>query len=391
MAYQQPSIGPEGLTLSFYPDILADLLTVFQTIYGQNTYLKASAPDYQLQSMFAAKAGDLAAAIEMMNLSKSPVTAVGADLDAVVKLNGLVRLQATSSTATLTITGTPGAVITNGIVTDANGNLWNLPPSLTIPAAGTLNATATCQTTGAIAAAAGTISTPQNPSSGWLTATNAFEAATGTPQETDAQLRARQALSVALPSLTMLGSTEAAIAATAGVTRYNILENPTGSADSYGNPAHSLTCVVEGGADLAVAQAIYSKHGIGCLMNGTTTVAVTDAYTGTVINVGYYRPTYLPILVAITVKPLTGFTTATATAIQTAIVNYLNSLEIGENVTLSALYFAVGAVMANISLPTFSVTSLTIGTTSSNMGTSDIAVTFNQVAQGVAANVTVTS
>ena len=391
MAYQSPSIGPAGLSLSFYPDIIADLLNIFQTIYGQNTYLNPAAPDYQLQSMFAAKASDLAMAIQLINNAKSPVTASGADLDTVVKLNGLTRLQATNSTALLAIGGSPTSVITTGVVMDANGYLWNLPASVTIPQSGTITVQATCQTSGAIAAAPNTITQPQNPTQGWTSASNGAEATTGTPQETDAQLRARQALSVALPSLTMAGSTEAAIAKTPGVTRYNVIDNPTGGPDQYGNPAHSLTCVVEGGTDVAVAAAIASKHGIGCLMNGTTNVPYSDPTTGNVIPVGFYRPTYVPIYVAANLKGLSGFTSANIAIVQAAIVNYLNSLQIGEEVTLSAIYFAIGATVANIALPSFSVTSLQIGTALSSLATVDIPVAFNAVAQGIIGNVTVTS
>ena len=160
--------------------------------------------------------------------------------------------------------------------------------------------------------------------------TNAAPAIPGQPVESDSLLRARQSLSVALPSMTMLAGTIAAIAATPGVTRYNILENPTGSTDSYGNPPHSITCVVENGSNAAIAQAIYNNHGIGCYTNGTTAQTVTDSYTGQTYTVNFSRPTYVPVYVSLSVHALAGYTTATTTAIQTAITNYLNSLQIGQ-------------------------------------------------------------
>lgn len=374
-----------------YSDIFADVIAGFQGIYGATAYLQPDGADYQLLSIFSAKIADVMQAIQLAYNARSPLTAIGADLDSIVKLNGLVRGAATPSTVALTVSGNPTTVITGGYAEDLSGNSWQLPTPLTIPSGGSVVVTATCATPGPISAAAGTVSIIGNPTSGWTRVTNAAPAVLGTSVETDAALRARQALSVALPSLTTVGSTEAAIAAVPGVTRYNILENPTGAADSYGNPAHSLTCVVEGGADLAVATAIYLKHGIGAFTNGTTSVPVVDTYTGTTFNVGFYRPTYVQPYVSITLSRLAGFTSATAAAVQTAIVAYLNSLQIGESLTRSALYGAALSVMPNLSQPQFSITSLTLGSAASPTGTADITVTFNQVVQGVTARVVVTS
>ena len=228
------------------------------------------------------------------------------------------------------------------------------------------------------------------PAAGWTGVSNAASAVVGQPVESDAQLRARQAISVALPSHTLLAGTQAAIAALAGVTRYNILENPTNSTDSYGNPAHSVTCIVEGGVNASVAQAIYNNRGIGCFTNGTTSVTVTDSFTGATMAIAFSRPTYVPLYVSLSVHALAGFTTATQTAIQAALVSYLNSLQIGQTVVLSELYGAALSVRPNPDAPMFSIRSLTLGTSASPTGTADVAINFNQVAQGLSGNVVLT-
>ena len=220
--------------------------------------------------------------------------------------------------------------------------------------------------------------------------TNPAPAVVGQPVETDAQLRARQSLSVATPSRTMLAGTIAAIAATLGVTRYTVLENPTGATDAFGTPAHSITCVVEGGADADVAQAIYNNRGIGCYTNGTSLVNVTDPYTGTVMPIRFSRPTYAGVYVALTVHPLAGYTTATAAAIQSALLAYLNSLQIGQTVVLSELYGAVLSVRPNALQPEFSIRSLTLGTASNPTGTVDLTLAYNQVSQANPLNIVLT-
>ncbi len=214
----------------------------------------------------------------------------------------------------------------------------------------------------------------------------------GQPVETDSQLRARQAISVSLSAKTLVDSTLAGIAAVPGVTRYGTVgvENPTGSVDSYGNPAHSISMVVEGGTDLAVATAIYNNKTPGCFTNGTTSVVVTDPVTGSIMNIGFFRPTYKPIYVSLSVHPLAGYSSAVTAAIQNAVTNYLNSLQIGESLTISALYGAAVSVMPNLSLPQFSVQTLTAGVAPAPVGTVDIPVLFNEVVSGLLANVIIT-
>jgi uncharacterized phage protein gp47/JayE len=92
---------------------------------------------------------------------------------------------------------------------------------------------------------------------------------------------------------------------------------------------------------------------------------------------------YVPIFVSMSVHGLNGFTSTTTAAIRTAIVNYLNSLQIGEEVTYSAMYGAALSVMSDLSLPQFSIKSVAIGTAASPTGTSDISINFNQVPQRV--------
>jgi uncharacterized phage protein gp47/JayE len=290
-------------------------------------------------------------------------------------MNGLVRKSGSYSTCPVTLYGNQGTVITNGVVEDINGNLWNLPSPVTIPSTGNITVTATCQTIGSISANPGDISIIATPTAGWLSCynhTGTTQSSIGQPMETDSQLRARQTLSVALPSMTATSSTIAAIAAVPGVTRYNpgtptpggqgsSVENPTGAVDVWGNPPHSISMVVEGGADADVAMAIYQKRSIGCFTNGTTTVAVTDPNTGNQMNISFFRPTYVPIYVELNVHALQGFTSTTQASIQTAIVNYLNGLAIGEEVTVSALYGAALSVMPNLARPQFSIQALSAG------------------------------
>ena len=68
-------------------------------------------------------------------------------------------------------------------------------------------------------------------------------------------------------------------------------------------------------------------------------------FTGTITTMGFQTPTYVPIYATMVIHGLTGYTSAVLTAIQSAIVSYLNSLQIGETVTFSSLYSVAQSVM----------------------------------------------
>lgn len=391
MAYVAPSIGPAGLTVPSYQDIVDLYTSNFRSIYGQTVYLGNDSSDFELMSIVALSARDVMQALQMDFNNHAPNFATGPALDSLVKINGLFRKSATFSTCGVTITGVAGTVITNGVVRDVNGNQWNLPSTVTIPGGDVVTVTATCSILGAINALTGDIQFIVTPTSGWTSVTNPAPASVGQPVETDSQLRTRQAVSTELPSITILAGTIAAIAATPNVTRYNVLENPTGGTDGFGNPPHSVTAVVEGGTDLAVATAIFNNRGIGPLTNGTTVVPITDTHTGIVLNIAFDRPTYKPVFVIVNAHLLNGGTSADLDNMKTALVNYLNSLQIGEIVSYGAMIAVAMSVNSNLSAPIVSVHTLFFALTATPTVILDIPMNFNWVAQGIAANITVNS
>jgi uncharacterized phage protein gp47/JayE len=329
--------------------------------------------------------------------ARSPLTAIGANLDSIVKLNGLARLVPTNSTAVLVLSGTAGTPIVQGVVSDQNGNLWTLPTPLSIGTNGTVSATATCQTAGQISANENTIKTPAGGfTAGWTSVTNPAPAIVGKPVETDSGLRARQSISVALPSETRLAGTQAALLQVPGVTLAIAMENQTSVTDAYGNEGHSLTCVVQGGEPLAIATAIFANRGIGCNTQGATATAmtitpVTDPNSGNITDIGYIVAVSTPIFVSLSVHSLsTSFTTATQAAIIAAIVTYLNSLDIGEEILQSSLYGAALSVMPNPLQPIFSIRALTLGTAADPTGTTDLTLAFYEVASGATSDVVLT-
>lgn len=235
------------------------------------------------------------------------------------------------------ITGTAGTTITNGSARDKNGIIWNFPASVAIGVDGTVLVTATCANSGSVAAMAGTITTINTPTRGWVSVTNPASATVGSPAETDAELRIRQGQSVALTSITPFEGVDGAIANVAGVTRHKLYENDTGTTDSNGLPPHSISAIVDGGDVTEIAQTIRGNKGQGTATYGTTSVTVPDTY-GNPHVISFSRSTDVPIFVAITLKVFTGYTSQIGEQIKQAVADYINGLTIGDDVLLSRIY-----------------------------------------------------
>ena len=381
MAYFKPYVDASGFHYPSYDDIKQELIEEMKRIYGQDLYLENDSQDYQMISAFALKIYDTYQAIELDYNNRSVKTAIGTALDTLVKNNGITRKKASYSTVKLTITGDPNTNITGGQAKDSSNNTWALVDYyVTIPASGTTDVDATCTKLGDITTNVNTITKIVNPTKGWLSVTNKAIPIPGQPVETDEQLRKRQSISVANPSQTVIESTEGAISAIEGVTRYRVYENDTSITDSKGIPSHSISAVVEGGTDKEIAQAIYLRKGPGCGTHGNTTVQLIPRST-VPINIKFSRPTYADIDVQVKIKALTGYNNDVENAILEQVRYYLSILEIGQNVYISTIWAVAARAISNITAPTFSVLEVKLAANNGNLATTDIIIAHNAVAR----------
>lgn len=394
MTYFKPYVDSTGLHIPTYNDILEDMIAAMKQIYGDDIYLDNSSPDYQLLSIFALKQSDTLQAMAYAYNARSPETAIGTSLDSVVKLNGIKRKAASQSTCQVKIAGTPFTQIVNGAVRDRAGLTWDLPSSVVIDSSGTTYTVATCRTAGAVSALAGDISQIETPTYGWVSVTNEVAAVLGNAQETDAQLRERQTISTANPSQTMLDGTKGAIAALKNVSRYAVYENDTNVSsvtddNPYGLPAHSVTCVVEGGADEDVAEAIFLHKGIGCYTNGDVEVQYTDQ-NDYINRVRFYRPVYKDIFVKVVIKKYTGYISTMTVKVREAVYSYLAALTIGSDVSASVLSNIITDCNPSLTKPIFGIKELKLGLSKSAMAAQDIDIGFKEIPNPAYANIEVT-
>ncbi len=374
------TVTAEGISAPDYQTVLDTITGYFQQIYGSDAYLEPDSKDGQLVALVALAIHDANNTAISVYRSFSPATALGDALTSNVKINGITRRAATNSTVDLLLTGTVGTTITNGSVRDTNGVIWNLPATVVIGTDGTVIATATCSSTGSVAAVAGSVNGINTPTRGWASVTNPLAATVGIEAETDAELRVRQSQSVALASLTPFAAVDGAIANVEGVTRHKLFENDTETTDANGLPAHSISAIVEGGDATSIANTIRSVKGQGVSTYGTTAVIVTDKY-GNPYTIRFSRPIDVPVYVSITLKALTGYSSEVGDEIKAAVASYINSLSIGDSVLLSRVYSPANlGVVSGGNARYYDIMELLIGRSADDVAAANLVVAYDESA-----------
>jgi uncharacterized phage protein gp47/JayE len=394
-------IDSAGYHYADYPTFLLWVQTQYQNIYGADVYLGADSMDGQWTAILAQALYDTAALGAQVYANQSPATAMGAGLSQVVQINGLQREIPTNSTVILTIVGVAGTVITNGIAVDSLNQQWLLPSSVTIPGGGSINVTATAQNAGAVQAAPSTVTTIFTPTLGWQTVNNSSAATVGSPVESDAQLRIRQAASTSVPAQTTLDATYGGLSNIPGVQSVSPFENYTNTTNGNSQPPHSVCFVVDGGDLQTIANTImlYKTPGTQTWAPagaGYQAVSVVDPQ-GLPLTIEFYSPPDQGIIsVQVTLTPLTNWSINTVALIQTALADFISSLtpnftnQTGATIIVTQLY-AVAYLPGTPQYGTFNITNLEIELNSGGFGTTNITLPFTSIPVCTTSDVSVTT
>jgi uncharacterized phage protein gp47/JayE len=383
------SYSPEGYTRKRLADWDTDLKALYRSIFGENIDLSADTQDGQLIGAWAETLSNQDMTNELLSMIINPNAAEKNWLSTLVKLNGIQRQGAASSTVELTFTGSNGVIIPSGTQVEetTNGEKFatNQPAEII---GGTATVSATALNKGPIVALSGTLTELVSQVSGIISVTNANDATLGRLEESDGSLRLRRFRSVALASTSLTDSVLAAIANLEGVINARVYENKTNATDSNGITAHSIAAVVVGGNDTEIAQTILQKMSLGGTF-GSTTVAVEDGQ-GNAIDINFSRPTDVDIYIEMDVRKFSSFPDGGDDLIKAAIIDYMENnadtrLKIGDDVVYSSLFCPI------MSVGGLSVTDLTIGTTASPTGKVDIPIGFDEIAEFDTSRITITT
>ncbi len=372
-------ITKTGIVVPTFQEVLSDLKERFRTIYGQDVNLDNDTADGQWVSLIASAINDANAAIASSYAGYSPSTAQGEILSSIVKTNGIKRYISSKSTVDIRCVGQAGINISNGIVEDENGYRWQLPPAVVMPPEGEITVTATCQTDGAINALPGTVTKIMTPTLGWQMASNPASASAGNPIETDAELRRRQTLSVALPSRSVFDGVLAGVADIDGVTAFTGIDNDTNEPDENGIPGHTIAMIIDGGDVKEIAEAIFRKKSPGTGTHGKIAEKIKDSY-GITHTVLFSRSEKILVKSRITLIALSGYETDVGESIKQYVADYINGLSIGESISYTRLYLPASLYGAGIG-QSYKLISVEIAKMSETLTESDIQIAFNEKAE----------
>ena len=301
-----------------------------------------------LFSIVSVQLGELGEALQALNDQLDPDSAQGTQLDGIGALRGIARNQATSSTATVTLTGTAGTVVPQGKLVEGGGDdgaaRWALTADATIGGGGTVSATVEAVEAGAVAALVGEIDAIVTPVAGWTAVTNAAAATTGRGLETDTAYRLRQAASLQFAGAGSTNAIRAALADLDYIETAIVIENDTAAAVTVGgvslDPQSVAVIIDPPGADLTTAQkeeiaeTIYERLAAGIKTNGTDNVVTITGGDGLIKTVRWDDVADLAVTVVVTVVLDTGYVLADVEqAVKDAVAAYFAAVGIGEEVT----------------------------------------------------------
>lgn len=382
------TVTENGIQAPSYAEILDYFQSQARAIFGQDINVDADTQDGQLIAIFAQAVSDVnAQAIATYN-QYNPNTAVGVGLDSAVKTNGISRHTATNSTVDLVLIGQAGTVITNGVATDDNENRWLLPDQVIIPVSGEITVTATAEEVGAIEASPNTITQIGTPTLGWQSVNNPTSATVGVAVETDVELRQRQSRSTELPSVSLWEGIIASLLNLEGVTRVSGVKNDEDATSDEGIPGHTIAMIVDGGDVDEIGKTIFLKKGEGVGTFGTTQTTYIDTY-GFPNVIKFSRPTIVNAYVTLTITPSSTYISTVADEIKQRIVDYINSLAIGESVNIArVLSSAVKDCTTGVD-DRFDVTAIVMGEASGSQTAASIPIEWNEAATCDVENITV--
>ena len=243
-----------------------------------------------------------------------------------------------------------------------------------------------CMTTGAITPAIGDLTDIVTTYAGWDSVSNNVPANTGREAESDTALRQRWNNSLYTRSVGMTDSIASALLTLNGVTSAYVYENDQDTTDADGRPPHSIEAVVNGGEVDEIGLVIWQKKSAGIDTYGSQSVSINDSQ-GFPHTIHFNRPLVVPVYldISVTEYPEEALPPNAQTMIVDAVINYGNTLTVGNDVILQRF---MGAIYQNV--PGIGYITVTASTDGVTYSSSNISIDARHVATFDATRVQVT-
>lgn len=215
------------------------------------------------------------------------------------------------------------------LLEDSGSNPITITPAITTPGIDQGNVSMQATVKGPIVANAGTLTVITTPIVGLTGVLNTQDAQIGTNVESDNAYRLRMAESLQTAGAGTVEAIRSKLLGLSGVTAVVILENVTDSVDVNGLPAHSFEAFVSGGDFITIAEIIWETKPAGIQTYGNTSVVITDSQ-GLTHTINYSRPSEVPVYVIANLTVNGSYPVNGDATVKTILLNYINSLSIGQ-------------------------------------------------------------
>lgn len=350
------SFDANGLQVITQNEIVDNLTSEFQEIYGEDINVDSNSPDGQIINTFAQMLEDQYELLSQVNASFDPDQAIGVVLDQRCAINGIQRKAGTYTYVTIDVTA-DRSVTLDGIdrvpaeqaytISDNEGNLFVLSATSAINS-GTSQLVFRALNVGNVEVLPNTITTPVTIILGVQSVNNPGVAISkGTNEETDAELRERRKRSVSISNQGYVDGLAAALENLSDVTKVSVYQNRGNTTDADGIPGHSIWVVIQGGTDAEIGQVMDNKVAGGVGMKGNQSVNVLQS-DGQVATYYFDRPSAQTLYVKLDITPLNG-QTIVYDDIKSALVTG-TSFQPNETVDSSAIICYIKSIQDNIAL-----------------------------------------
>jgi len=230
--------------------------------------------------------------------------------------NGLVQILTVPTTTTFTyaITGTPASPASGSIDADP----------ATAVACESVNL-------GSIEALSGTLTNIVNNISGLDRVDNYLDAVKGNNVETDAEFRTRRINALTGIAAARLEGIRSFLLLVENVTSAKVFENDDSTVDVDGRPAHSIECLVLGGTDQDILDAVFDRKAAGIETHGSVSGTVTDSQ-GVSHTTKFSRPTSISIWLELDLTIDADYPVDGDDLVETAVLAHAATLDIGDDV-----------------------------------------------------------
>lgn len=351
-------LDANGLQVETLPEIVADLTTGLQGIYGPDINVDSNSPDGQSINIYGQGAADIRELILGVYNSFDPDRAIGVQLDERCAINRIQRNGGTYTIQPVDITVNATTSLQgldanfnnpNGVgftVQDDAGNKFILIDSVTLTS-GTQSLNFRAQMIGQVETIVNTIVNQTTVVLGVTTVNNSSAALeVGENEETDAQFRLRRQQSVSNNSTGYLNGLEGDLLGLDGVTDAKVYENRGDTIDGDGIPAHGTWSIVEGGANSDIAGTIYADKSYGSNLKGAVSVSITTP-AGAIFTAQFDRPSPENLYIQFQIQPTINTAVFNDALIKQYIVDNL-SYKIGQFAETSSITaIALAAINAN--------------------------------------------